>query len=55
MRKDTPARIVIDLVKKDFMDMDANKLVLGIHQVRKDIKMIGMSYKQLGLSEGLIK
>ena len=44
MRKDIPVQNVIDLVKKDFMDMDANKRVLGIHQVRKDIKMIGMSY-----------
>ena len=43
MRKDIPVQNVIDPVKKVFMDMAANKLVLDIHQVRKDIKIIGMA------------
>ena len=43
MRKDIPVQNVIDLVKKVFMDTDANKLALDTHQVRKDIKIIGMA------------
>ena len=42
MRKDIPVQNVIDPVKKVFMDMDANKLVLDIHQVTKDIKIISI-------------
>ena len=54
MRKDIPVQNVIDPVKKVFMDMDANKLVLDIHQVRKDIKIIGMESTHI-ISVGLIK
>ena len=54
MRKDIPVQNVIDPVKKVFMDTDANKLVLDTHQVRKDIKMIGMARIDL-ISVGLIK
>ena len=43
MRKDIPVQNVIDPVKKVFMDTDANKLVLDTHQVRKDIKIIGIA------------
>ena len=42
MRKDIPVQNVIDPVKKVFMDMDANKLVLDIHQVGKVIKITRM-------------
>ena len=44
MHKDIPVQNVIDPVKKVFMDMDANKLVLDIHQVGKNIKIIRMAY-----------
>ena len=54
MRKDIPVQNVIDPVKKVFMDMDANKLVLDIHQVRKDIKIIGMEITHI-ISVELIK
>ena len=49
MRKDIPVQNVIDPVKKVFMDMDANKLVLDIHQVGKDIKIIRMARLDLYL------
>ena len=54
MRKDIPVQNVIDPVKKVFMDTDANKLVLDTHQVRKDIKIIGMARIDL-FFVGLIK
>ena len=47
MRKDIPAQNVIDPVKKVFMDMDASKLVLDIHQVGKGIKIIRMARIEL--------
>ena len=55
MRKDIPVQNVIDPVKKVFMDTDANKLVLDIHQVGKDIKIIGMACIDLRSFVGLIK
>jgi hypothetical protein len=40
VRKDIPVQNVIDPVKKVFMDMAANKLVLDIHQVTTPVILL---------------